>query len=150
VVKLKHKQVDYPIKALYYGNELFDKNVLSITSGALGISFGFIEKVVPNLVSVVNKHFLIDSWYCFANVIFISLVAHFISILANRWAIVHGDMEDATYNKIYGKWNLGFRTLNFFMILGKFSEVLLLVLFVKQNIYSCVLNLAKRHLVSLR
>ncbi len=121
-------------QALSYGNEQFDKNVLFIASGALGISFGFIEKVVPNLTSAVNKHFLIDSWYCFASVIFISLVAHFISILANRWAIVNDDMEDAKYNKISGRWNLGIRALNIFMILGLFFGVILLVLFVKQNI----------------
>jgi len=121
-------------QALSYGNEQFDKNVLFIASGALGISFGFIEKVVPNLASAVNKHFLIDSWYCFAGVIFISLVAHFISILANRWAIVNDDMEDAKYNRISGRWNIGIRALNIFMILGLFFGVILLVLFVKQNI----------------
>lgn len=121
-------------QALSYGNEQFDKNVLFIASGALGISFGFIEKVVPNLASAVNKNFLIDSWYCFAGVIFISLVAHFISILANRWAIVHDNMEVVKYNKIYRRWNWCIRTLNIFMILGLFFGVLLLVLFVKQNI----------------
>ncbi len=121
-------------QALSYGNEQFDKNVLFIASGALGISFGFIEKVVPNLASAVNKNLLIDSWYCFAGVIFISLVAHFISILANRWAIVNDDMEDAKYNRISGRWNLGIRALNIFMILGLFFGVILLVLFVKQNI----------------
>jgi hypothetical protein len=126
------------IKAKYqtlsYGNEQFDKNVLFIASGALGISFGFIEKVVPNLAIAQNKNFLIDSWYCFAGVIFISLVAHFISILANRWAIVNDNMENAKYNRISGRWNIGIRTLNIFMILGLFFGVILLVLFVKQNI----------------
>lgn len=121
-------------QALSYGNEQFDKNVLFIASGALGISFGFIEKVVPNLACAENKNFLIDSWYCFAGVIFISLVAHFVSILANRWAIVNDHIEDASYNKISGWWNLGIRTLNILMILGLFFGVLLLIIFVKQNI----------------
>ncbi len=126
------------IKAKYqtlsYGNEQFDKNVLFIASGALGISFGFIEKVVPNLASAVNKNLLIDSWYCFAGVIFISLVAHFISILANRWSIVHDKIAEARYNKISARWNKCIRMLNIFMILGLFFGVLRLVLFVKQNI----------------
>ncbi|HEX2921871.1 MAG TPA: hypothetical protein VHO50_11975 [Bacteroidales bacterium] len=34
-------------QALKYSNEQFDKNVLFIASGALGISFAFIEKVIP-------------------------------------------------------------------------------------------------------
>lgn len=121
-------------QALSYGNEQFDKNVLFIASGALGISFGFIEKVVPNLDIAQNKCLLIDSWYCFAGVIFISLVAHFISTMANRWAIIHDNMEEVRYNRISGRWNKSIRTLNVFMILGLFSGVLLLVLFVKQNI----------------
>ena len=121
-------------QALSYGNEQFDKNVLFIASGALGISFAFIEQVVPNLASAVNKNFLIDSWYCFAGVIFISLVAHFISILANRWSIVHDKMAEARYNKISARWNKCIRMLNIFMILGLFFGVLRLVLFVKQNI----------------
>ena len=71
-------------QALSYGNEQFDRNVLFIASGALGISFGFIEKLIPNLAEAKDKCYLIDSWYCFAGVIFLSLVAHFFSIMANR------------------------------------------------------------------
>lgn len=60
-------------QALSYGNEQFDKNVLFIASGALGISFGFIEKVIPNLDTALSTNILILSWYCFAGVIFLSL-----------------------------------------------------------------------------
>jgi hypothetical protein len=126
--------IEAKFRTLEYGNVQFDKNVLFIASGALGISFAFIEKVVPSLSSAVNKNFLIDSWYCFAGVIFISLVAHFISILANRWSIVHDKMDEVRYNKISSRWNKCIRMLNIFMILGLFFGVLRLVLFVKQNI----------------
>jgi len=126
------------IKAKYqtlsYGNEQFDKNVLFIASGALGISFGFIEKVVPNLSSAVNKHFLINSWYCFAGVIFISLVAHFISTFAIRWSIENDNIEEEKYTRISGKWNWCIRALNILMILGLFFGIILLIIFVKQNI----------------
>ena len=121
-------------QALSYGNEQFDKNVLFIASGALGISFGFIEKIVPNLTLAKNKCFLIDSWYCFAGVIFISLVAHFISILANRWAIINDEIEEVKYNRVSRRWNWCIRTLNIFMIIGLFLGVVLLIIFVKQNI----------------
>ena len=60
-------------QALTYGNEQFDKNVLFIASGALGISFGFIEKVVPNLAEANCTNYLIDSWYFFAGVIFLRI-----------------------------------------------------------------------------
>lgn len=126
------------IKAKYqtlsYGNEQFDKNVLFIASGALGISFGFIEKVVPNLAIAQNKNFLIDSWYCFAGVIFISLVAHFISTFAIRWSIENDNIEEEKYMRISGRWNWCIRALNIFMILGLFFGIILLIIFVKQNI----------------
>ncbi|MFZ5942063.1 MAG: hypothetical protein ACOYXB_15965 [Bacteroidota bacterium] len=121
-------------QALSYGNEQFDKNVLFIASGALGISFGFIEKVVPKLDIAQNKCLLIDSWYCFAGVIFLSLLAHFISVLANRWAIVNDKMEDSKYNQISRKWNYVIRAANILMIAGLFVGIILLIAFVKQNL----------------
>jgi len=121
-------------QALSYGNEQFDKNVLFIASGALGISFGFIEKLVPDLSTTQHKCYLIDSWYCFAGVIFISLLAHFISVMANRWAIVNDKMEDKKYNKISRRWNYLVRSFNILMIVGLLVGILLLIAFVNQNI----------------
>lgn len=126
--------IEAKFRTLEYGNEQFDKNVLFIASGALGISFGFIEKVVPNLACAVNKSFLINSWYCFAGVIFISLVAHFISTLAIRWSIANDNMKEARYSQISGRWNWCIRALNILMILGLFLGIILLIIFVKQNI----------------
>jgi len=120
-------------QALKYSNEQFDKNVLFIASGALGISFAFIEKIIPDLENAVNSNFLINSWYCFAGVIFISLVAHFISIMANRWAIAH-DEQTKNYDNICKRWNLTLRTINILMIFGLLAGIILLIYFVKLNI----------------
>jgi hypothetical protein len=117
-------------QTLSYGNEQFDKNVLFIASGALGISFGFIEKLVPDLSATSHKCYLIDSWYCFAGVIFISLVAHFISVMANRWAIENDELEAIKYNKITRRWNYSIRGLNIFMIIGLLVDIILLITFV--------------------
>jgi hypothetical protein len=121
-------------QALSYGNVQFDKNVLFIASGALGIFFGFIEKVIPNLALAQKKCFLIDSWYCFARVIFLSLVAHFISVMANRWAIVNDNAIAPKYNRISKRWNLLIRSFNILMITGLFLGNLLLISFVNQNL----------------
>lgn len=121
-------------QALSYGNEQFDKNVLFIASGALGISFGFIEKVVPNLANANCTNFLINSWYCFAGVIFLSLVAHFISVLANRWAIINDDAEADRYNKTSRQWNYTIRLFNILMIAGLLLGILLLIIFVNKNL----------------
>jgi hypothetical protein len=120
-------------EALKYSNEQFDKNVLFIASGALGISFAFIDKIIPDLANAINSSLLIKSWYFFAGVIFISLVAHFISIMANRWAIMHDDNEQ-NYDKVRNRWNLTLRTINILMIIGLLLGIVMLIRFVNFNI----------------
>ena len=119
-------------QALSYGNEQFDKNVLFIASGALGISFGFIEKLVPDLSATQHKCYLIDSWYCFAGVIFISLLAHFISMMSIRWSIQNENSEN--YDKVSNVLNWLIRSFNILMIFGLFIGIILLISFVKQNL----------------
>ncbi|HBS86932.1 MAG: hypothetical protein A2W91_12950 [Bacteroidetes bacterium GWF2_38_335] len=119
-------------EALNYSNQQFDKNVLFIASGALGISFAFIEKMVPDITEATGKCNLISSWYLYATVIFLSLTAHFISILANRWAIVNADSKN--FDKISCQWNWTIRTFNIFMIIGLLIATLLLISFIQINI----------------
>lgn len=121
-------------KALNYSVEQFDKSVLFIASGALGISFAFVEKIVPDLKNAFCKGLLISSWYFFAGVIFISLVAHFISILAIRWSIKNDPDNNKKYKKIENCWNWSIRALNVLMIIGLFAGIILLILFIKLNI----------------
>lgn len=118
-------------QALRYSNEQFDKNVLYIASGALGISFAFIEKIV-DLKTAINKTVLICSWYCFAGVIFISLLAHFVSIMVNRWAITNAHHKN--YKRIECICNWTVRGLNISMIFGLLTGIILLVHFINLNI----------------
>lgn len=119
-------------KALSYSNEQFDKNILFIASGALAISFAFVEKLVPHLETAKDKNCLINAWYCFGCVIFISLVCHFISILSIRWSITNHQKKD--FEKGMGSWNKATRILNFTLILGLLIGIILLINFIKQNI----------------
>jgi hypothetical protein len=126
--------------ALKYSNEQFDKSIQLIASGALGISFAFIEKIVK-LEYAICKSLLINAWVIFAIVIFISLITHFVSILANRWAIENLYEVDADINtkldyfkKARRYWNYPIRALNVMMIIGLFIGMLFLITFIKQNI----------------
>jgi hypothetical protein len=121
-------------QALKYGNEQFDKNVLFIASGALGISFAFIEKIIPDLKQAVSKELLIYSWYCFAGVIFISLLAHFISILANRWAIANNEETCKHYQRRVRTWNYSIRSINILMIVSLLYGMVQLIRFINLNI----------------
>lgn len=125
---------------LKYSNEQFDKNVQFIASGALGISFAFIEKIVQ-MNKAICKYQLIYAWYIFVFVIFISLIAHFVSVIANRWAIENQCADDDTYEvqiayfkKVNYKWNYPIRGLNILMILGLLVGLLYLISFIQNNI----------------
>ena len=117
---------------LSYSNQQFDKNVLFIASGALGVSFAFIDKLVPNLDNAIGKNYLINAWYCFAGVIFISLISHFISSLSIRWSITNYGKDNM--DRGVKKWNWAIRGLNIFMMIGLLIGTLLLIRFINQNI----------------
>ena len=120
-------------KTLSYSNEQFDKNVLFIASGALGISFAFIEKLVK-LDKAINKDLLTNAWYYFAIVIFISLICHFVSSLSIRWSISNHNQNEKNFNKGMKRWNFTIRFLNAFMIIGLLIGTIYLINFLKQNI----------------
>lgn len=119
-------------KVLNYSNEQFDKNVLFIASGALGVSFAFVDKLIPDMEKAIVKNSLINAWYCFAAVIFISLVSHFIASLSIRWSIAN--YEKKNWTKKMGYWNWLIRSLNVLMVIGLFMGTLLLINFINQNI----------------
>lgn len=119
-------------EALKYSYEQFDKNILLIASGALGISFSFIEKLV-DLKTATYKGFLISSWTIFGIVIFLSLLVHFISIRAIAWAIEHeSDSDD--FRKGNTRRNWWIRSGNISMMVLLLIGMTLLISFVKTNI----------------
>lgn len=127
------KSLEEVNSTLRYSNEQFDKTIVFITSGAFGISFAFIEKIVK-LKEATHKIILIDAWYIFAIVIFISLVCHFLSSQANSWAVKNHKLSDENYNKGISKWNRWIRGLNISMIVGLLLGTLLLIHFINLNI----------------
>lgn len=117
-----------------YSTEQFDKNILFIASGALGISFAFIKDIIPDLKKAICKEYLTSSWYIFAGVIFISLVGHFISMLGGNWAIKNHFLDDQTFNRKLNWWNIPIRILNATTIIAIFIGALTLIYFINQNI----------------
>lgn len=120
--------------ALKYSTEQFDKNILFIASGALGISFAFIKDIVPDLSKAHYTNYLITSWIIFAGVIFISLSTHFIAMLANRWAIRNNNLSDDEYYKKSKRWNIPIRMLNLLTILAILVGAIFLICFINHNI----------------
>jgi hypothetical protein len=61
----------------------FDKNLLAVSSGALGFSLAFIKDIV-HMQSAVWPRMLYASWICFAACIVITVFSFRLSIVANR------------------------------------------------------------------
>lgn len=121
-------------EVLKYSVEQFDKNILFIASGALAGSFAFIKDIVGDLSHTMGKFWLILSWYFFAVVIFISLINHFISVLAHTKSIKYTKYSNKKFNRKIKKWNFVIRGLNVSMIVLLLVGTLLLINFVNKNI----------------
>ncbi|MEQ9064080.1 MAG: hypothetical protein RIE58_07875 [Vicingaceae bacterium] len=117
-------------KTLGYSNTQFDKNVLFIATGALGISFAFIDKIVV-LKEAMQKALLYNGWSLLVWTMLLSLFSHFVSIMAIRWAIKHRHQDNkGTIERI---WNYSIRMLNVLMLLLLVSGIYQILDFVKVN-----------------
>ncbi len=125
------KQVESTLK---YSIEQFDKSILFIASGAIGISFAFIKDLVPCLSLAIFKGGLFISLVMFSVVIFLNLVGHFISTLGSTWARNNFSMEADDYNKIVKKWNRPIRIINITTIVLILIASILLMTFIYKNI----------------
>jgi hypothetical protein len=117
--------------ALKYSITEFDKSIQYIASGALGISFAFIEKLVP-LKDAHETWLLILSWILFAITIFVSLFCHFLSIMFNEWAIKN--VESTDYEKGVSIRNKVIYFINAIMIYKLFIGLVTLIIFININL----------------
>ncbi len=76
--------------------EDFDKTVLSLSGGALGISFAFL-KDIAGPQPIAQSGFLLAAWFAWAFSTFSVLTSYYLSHLALRHAI--GQVDDGTIFK---------------------------------------------------
>ena len=72
--------------------EDFDKTVLSLSGGALGISFAFVKDIVGSDITT-NPLLLFLSWLCWGLSVMFVLISYYTSHLALRKAIEQVDTE---------------------------------------------------------
>jgi large-conductance mechanosensitive channel len=70
-------------KVIEKGEDDFEKQLIFIASGALGISFAFIEKIV-NLNQSIYFPMLAMAWISFTVAMCVNLTSHYLSIQSNR------------------------------------------------------------------
>jgi hypothetical protein len=120
--------------------EDFDKTVVSLSGGALGVSFAFLKDIIGDH-PITNKGLLFSSWICWGLSITLVLFSYFTSHLALRKSIRQFDdaVKNATIEKIYtqrpgGKFSLITAILNALGGLLFFVGVLLIATFVWHNL----------------
>lgn len=108
----------------------FDKNILFISSGALGLSISFISDVVK-LPDSSYKWILGTSWTVLTIVILFSLMSHYFSMKA-----INSKMENLyrEKDKKSEKLNKYVRLLNLLMLIGLPIGIIGLVTFIILNI----------------
>lgn len=83
--------------------EDFDKAVLTLSGGALGISFTFLKDIVGDN-PIAEPAFLIWAWTLWAGSIFCVLFSYFLSHLSLRTAITQVDNDTIYEQKPGGVW----------------------------------------------
>ncbi len=110
----------YLVNAEQKSQEDYDKTVLSLSAGALGISFAFLKDMIgPG--PILHKSYLFGAWMCWGISSSVVLFSFFASNLALRRAIKQVD-EGTIYKQRPGGW---FDTLT--AILNALGGVLFLV-----------------------
>lgn len=123
------------LAALLDQSRSFDKYVLTLASGALGLSLVFIERIVPR-PSAASASYLVGAWICFGASILITLVSFLCSQRACLKQInilnglLDGSLEKATPNVF--TWVTGL--LNWLSMLAFMAGVALLTTFSIQNL----------------
>lgn len=127
---LNDKYLDRLFDAYSESAKQFDKQILYIASGSIGISFSFIQKIVDLSKSGYNW-LLITSWITLTIVVLLSLTSHYIAFKALNKQLELFYQE----NKIKAqKLNNVVKFLNISMIALLILGIALLILFVGINI----------------
>lgn len=117
-------------KAYIESSSQFDKQVLFLASGALGLSFAFIKDIVK-LAEATNKWLLISSWSLFGAVILLSIISHYTSLKAINKKIHNLNVKEDKGSK---KLNSFTKWFNILMIVFLALGLSFLTVFVAINI----------------
>jgi len=123
---------NYLISSNQQSQDTLDKFLISLSSGALGISIVFLTNIIKEN-TVLCKELLFISWLFFVFTILIVLFSFISSIFSFKESINQTDD-----NKIYdespgGIWNIITIILNVLSIISFITGLILLLFFVKYN-----------------
>ncbi|RXM42762.1 hypothetical protein [Flavobacterium sp. YO64] len=117
-------------KVYFESSTQFDKQLLFVASGALGLSLAFIKDIVV-LSKATNKELLLLSWISFGLVILINVISHYTSLKAINYKIENINKKKDRFSQSFNSLTKYF---NVMMIVFLASGLVLLIVFIGINI----------------
>jgi hypothetical protein len=111
--------------------ELFDRTLLTLSGGALGVSFAFVKQFVGQ-TPMLDRPWLVTAWAAWVGSLVTSLLSHYASVLAHERAIV--DVDHDRDGKLGKALNWSVRILNGLSLVGFLSGLGFMAAFVHQNL----------------
>ena len=109
-----------------YSFEQFDKLIVQLAAGGLGLTMAFIEKIVK-VTADTDYTYVKITWICFATSLLMSLLSHLTARLSIDETIKNGDNSGSIYNGITS-------ALNWLSVLSVVTGILLFILFTFNNL----------------
>jgi drug/metabolite transporter (DMT)-like permease len=121
------------IAAEQKAQEDFDKTLISLSGGALGVSFVFLKDFLGK-GPITYKGLLLSAWLCWGVSVISVLFSFFASNLALRRAITQVDAEKMYEEHVGGRFDTLTAVLNVIGGILFFSGVILIAVFVWNNL----------------
>jgi hypothetical protein len=123
----------YLVLAEQIAQEDFDKTVLTLSGGALGISFAFIKDII-GANPIVQPYQLYFAWISWGLSVTVILASYFFSSLSLRKAIQQLDSGDIYVSHVGGLFDVATCVLNVAGGLLFIIGVIFIVIFVRNNL----------------
>lgn len=120
------------VKAEQQSIEAYDKGLLTLSGGALGVSFAFIRDIIGS-DAMEYKELLVVAWSCWIGAIAATLVSFYCSHRALRKTIDQIDAETVYEERAGGKWSRVTNWLNAASGFLFLSGLVFIVIFVSLN-----------------
>lgn len=113
--------------------EDFDKTVIALSGGGLGISFAFVDKIVSGK-SIVDPDLLYWAWSSWGGSLLLVCASYFCSIYALRRALKQSYTGAVYKERPGGTWSIATEILNIIGVVLFIIGLFLLLTFVRHNL----------------
>jgi hypothetical protein len=125
----------YLVSAKQQAQNNYDKHLISLSGGALGISIAFIHNIVGNHI-LIYTGYLLSAWSLWTAAIALMLISFFTSRIAFDIAIKQVDTGVVWKEHVGGVWDRITAVVNILSGLCFLSGVISIIIFIIHNLWS--------------